>query len=414
MSLVPDVVIAGGGIAGSALAAVLARGNVQVAVLEHDLAPVDRVRGESLAPWGVIELRRLGLYDALVGAGGVFTNLSVPHDENLPGEKTLPFAHRFTDLVPEVPGMLCMSHPAMCRVLAAEAEAAGAVFLRGVTDIAVTAGGTGGAPPHIGFSHGGRRIAWTPRLIVGADGRNSRVRWQLGFRLHADPPHNLLGGMLVEGVPDWPQDTQVCGTEGRTHFLVIPVGSDRVRLYLAYDFADKATYAGPQRQQKLIETFARLTCLPQAGMIAAGRPIGPFNSFSNEDHWIDDPTAPGVVLAGDAAGHNDPIIGQGLSIALRDVRLLSEIILDGKRDQAAFRAYVEERAERMRRLRITARLRAKLHAEFGEEARQRRQRAERRMRVDKVPSPLGAILLGPDKLPAAIFEPSTIDALVAP
>ena len=206
----------------------------------------------------------------------------------------------------------------------------------------------------------------------------------------------------------------MCGTEGRTHFLIFPLGGDRVRIYLCYDFADKATYAGPQRQQRLIETFARLTCLPQAGMIAASRPIGPFNSFSNEDHWIDDPTAPGVVLAGDAAGHNDPIIGQGLSIALRDVRLLSEIILDGKRDQAAFRAYVEERAECMRRLRITARLRAKLYAEFGEEARQRRQRAERRVRVDKAPSPLGVILLGPEKLPATFFEQSTIDALVAP
>jgi 2-polyprenyl-6-methoxyphenol hydroxylase-like FAD-dependent oxidoreductase len=410
MSPTPDVVIAGGGIAGSALAAVLARGNVQVAVLEHDLAPVDRVRGEVMAPWGVIELRRLGLYDALVGAGGVFTSLTVPHDENLPGEKALPFTLRFTDVVPEVPGMLCMSHPAMCRVLAAEAEAAGAVFLRGVTEIAATAG----APPHIGFSHGGRRIAWTPRLIVGADGRNSPVRRQLGFRVHADPPHNLIGGMLVDCVPDWPQDMQVVGTEGRTHFLILPQGGDRLRLYLCYDFADKATYAGPQRQQKLIETFGRLTCLPQAGMIAASRPIGPFNSFSNEDHWIDDPTAPGVVLAGDAAGHNDPITGQGLAIALRDVRLLSEIILGGKRDQAAFRGYIEERAERMRRLRITARLRAKLHAEFGEEARQRRRRAGRRMHVDKVPSPFGAMLLGPDKIPAAVFEPSTIDALIAP
>jgi FAD binding domain len=160
MSRTPDVVIAGGGIAGSALAAVLARGNVQVAVLERDREPVDRVRGEGMAPWGVIELRRLGLYDALVGAGGAFTNLAVPHDEHLPGEKALPFTLRITDLVPEVPGILRMSHPAMCRVLAAEAEATGAVFLRGVTDIAVTAG----APPQISFSHGGQRIAWTPRL----------------------------------------------------------------------------------------------------------------------------------------------------------------------------------------------------------------------------------------------------------
>src|SRR5262249_398844 len=179
MSRTPDVVIAGGGIAGSALAAVLARGNVQVAVLVHDLEPVDPVRGEPMGPWGATELRRFGLYDALVGAGSVFTNLTVPHDENLPREKALPFTVRITDLVPEVPGILCMSHPAMCRVLAAEAEAAGAVFLHGVADIAVTAG----APPQISFSHGGQRIAWAPRLIVGAAGRNSPLRQQLGLLL---------------------------------------------------------------------------------------------------------------------------------------------------------------------------------------------------------------------------------------
>src|SRR5262249_11455487 len=159
------------------------------------------------------------------------------------------------------------------------------------------------------------------------DGRNSRVRHQLGIRLMADPPHNLIGGMLVDGVPDWPQDTQVVGTEDRTHFLVFPQGGDRVRLYLCYDFADKERYAGADRQQNLIETFARLRCFPPASMIAASRPIGPFNSVSNEDHWTEDPTGPGVVLIGDAAGHNDPVTGQGLSIALRDVRLVSEIIL---------------------------------------------------------------------------------------
>jgi hypothetical protein len=41
--------------------------------------------------------------------------------------------------------------------------------------------------------------------------------------------------MLVEGVPDWPQDTHVTGTEGRTHFLIVPVGGDRVRLHLAWE-----------------------------------------------------------------------------------------------------------------------------------------------------------------------------------
>jgi 2-polyprenyl-6-methoxyphenol hydroxylase-like FAD-dependent oxidoreductase len=94
-----------------------------------------------------------------------------------------------------------------------------------------------------------------------------------------------------------------------------PQGGDRIRLYLCYDFADKAPYAGARRQDHLIATFAGLRCLPYAAAIAGVRPIGHFNCFSNEDHWVEDPTAPGVVLVGDAAGHNDPILGQGLSIA---------------------------------------------------------------------------------------------------
>ncbi len=32
------------------------------------------------------------------------------------------------------------------------------------------------------------------------------------------------------------------------------------------------------------------------------------------------------MLIGDAAGWNDPIIGQGLSIALRDARIIAEIL----------------------------------------------------------------------------------------
>ena len=405
-----DIVIVGGGIAGSALAAVLAREGIAVAVLERDPVPVDRVRGEFMVPWGVAELKRLGLFDDLAAAGGQIVKRIIPYDENLPGEAAHPFALDLSTMHPDAPGPLCMGHPAMCAALARAAEQAGAVYLRGVDDIEVSAG----TPPRLSFTHDGKRSDLQPRLVIGADGRNSRTRHQLGMAVLSDPPHNLLGGMLVEGVPDWPQDVQVLGTEDRAHFLIFPQGGDVVRLYLCYGFADKATYAGPKRRENLLATFAGLRCLPYAESIARARPIGPFNSFSNEDHWVEDPTAPGVVLIGDAAGHNDPIIGQGLAIALRDARLVSEIILAGARDQASFRAYVAERLERMRRLRVTARLATTLRVQFGKDARLRRQRANRRVRVDKMPSPLPASLIGPEKLPAAAFEQSTIDALLAP
>ena len=56
-----DVVIVGGGIAGSALATVLARHGVSVVLLEQQRTYADRVRGEYLAEWGVEIAQRLVL-----------------------------------------------------------------------------------------------------------------------------------------------------------------------------------------------------------------------------------------------------------------------------------------------------------------------------------------------------------------
>jgi choline dehydrogenase-like flavoprotein len=42
----PEIVIVGGGIAGSALATVLARAGLSIVVLERELAHIDQVRGE--------------------------------------------------------------------------------------------------------------------------------------------------------------------------------------------------------------------------------------------------------------------------------------------------------------------------------------------------------------------------------
>ena len=74
----------GGGIAGGALATVLARAGLSVVVLERELAHIDQVRGEFLAVWGVAEASQLGLLDTLISAGGFHTPRSVSHDENAP------------------------------------------------------------------------------------------------------------------------------------------------------------------------------------------------------------------------------------------------------------------------------------------------------------------------------------------
>jgi 2-polyprenyl-6-methoxyphenol hydroxylase-like FAD-dependent oxidoreductase len=406
----PDVVIVGAGIAGGALGTVLARAGFEVALLERENTYPDRVRGEFMAPWGVTELAKLDLLQPLREAGALFTRRNIPYDENFAPAEAEARALDLTKMHSEGLGGLCLGHPATCDIFAQLATAAGATRLRGAGDISVTSG----SQPLVSCTYDGTKVKFQPRLLIGADGRNSSVRKDLGFKVNADEPRNLLGGMLVKGVPSWPRDIQVIGVEDRFHFLVFPQGDDLLRLYGSYHFADKARFDGPTRRAKLIDAFSKLRCLPYAEAIAASTPIGPFNSFSNEDHWIDDPTCPGIVLIGDAAGHNDPIIGQGLSIALRDVRLVSEILRDAKTAgrEPDFRPYVEERAERMRRLRITAQVATTLRVDFGPEARERRARVGKRMAAGQL-APLPASLIGPERLPAEAFLPETIDRLLA-
>jgi 2-polyprenyl-6-methoxyphenol hydroxylase-like FAD-dependent oxidoreductase len=407
--LSPEIVIVGGGVGGGTLATVLARNGIDVVVLERETIYPDRVRGEFIAPWGVAEFKRLGLLDLLYENGAIHTKRNVPYDENLSSEQAEQRALDLTKMHPDAPGPLCIGHPAMCDAFAESAISAGAVVLKGVRDIDCVQGNS----PLVTFSHEGKRLELKPRLIIGADGRNSIVRKQLGFRTEADEPHNLLGGMLVANVPDWPREMQAIGTEDRLHYLIFPQGKDLVRLYACYDFADKAKFTGPGKQDRALQAF-RLNCLPLADAILAGTPIGPFYSYSNEDHWVDDPTAPGVVLIGDAAGHNDPVTGQGVSITARDVRLVSDILLSNKgswtRDD--FRPYVEERRERMRRLRIAGRLAAKVRVEFGPDARNRRARVAQRFAAGQL-SPLPATLIGPERLPAEAYLPDTIEKLIA-
>lgn len=57
----PDVIIVGGGVLGSVMAAVLARDGRKVTVVERDMSEPDRIVGELLQPGGFRVLRELGL-----------------------------------------------------------------------------------------------------------------------------------------------------------------------------------------------------------------------------------------------------------------------------------------------------------------------------------------------------------------
>ena len=64
-----DIITAGGGLGGAALARAMAQRGARVLVLERETKFKDRVRGEAMMPWGVAEARALGIADVLLNCG---------------------------------------------------------------------------------------------------------------------------------------------------------------------------------------------------------------------------------------------------------------------------------------------------------------------------------------------------------
>lgn len=395
-----DLVIVGGGIGGSALATVMAEAGRSVLLLEQSEVFVDRVRGEWIAPWGVAETHRLGLYDRLVAAGGHHIRRHITYDETLEPADAEAAPLPLNIFKEGVPGPLCLRHPIHCQTLFDAAKAAGATALRGVRVTGLAAG----PRPHVVYEHGGQTHEARGRLLVGADGRTSQVREAAGIPLHQDKPHHWFAGLLVEGVEGWDPELQAIGTEGDFGFLAFPQGDGRVRVYGGYPLDQAQRFKGPDGPRRFLDAFA-LSCSPANARLVAGRPAGPLFSYFNADAWTDEPFAEGVVLVGDAAGWNDPILGLGLSITYRDVRIVSEL-LKSTDDWASlsFASYAEERAERMRRLRFTAKIQAALDMEFGEAAAARRHGLHERAKADpSLKAHAFAVMAGPESVPAELF-----------
>jgi len=369
-----DILVVGSGIAGSALATVLARRGIATTVLEQQQEYRDRVRGEYVAVWGVAELQRMGLADALFATGGCVVKWRVPYDEAWSAETAVASARDNSRILKSVSGAYC---------------------------------GSPGTRPEVHYRKDGLERHVRCRLVVGADGRRSVVREQAGIALHHAAATHLITGLLVDDVAEWPQNTSASGTYGDVMFLVFPQGAARLRLYLCTALDQRERFAGREGTRRFPEVFGRLRCLPGAAAVAASRPIGPCATFLSNDTWTESPLATSVALIGDAAGYNDPIIGQGLASALRDARILADLLVDRPEwDANGLAPDSAERRERMRRLRFTASLVAALQTDFSPWAMERRAQFYQRVRAGEEPAlrtALAATSAGPETVPQAIL-----------
>ncbi len=408
-----DVVIVGGGIAGASLAAALAGAGLGVEVLEATERFQDRVRGESMMPWGAAEAAELGVADVLLAAGAHVSPVWRRYSEGRAEPREIPVGL----LVPGVGGTLNLSHPVACQALLNRAEALGATVRRGVRRVTVTRDGGVGAV--IGFDTAGGRSERRPALVVGADGRGSAVRRAMGIVLDSTETADYVAGLLLEGVPgpvgdEAPADVMAEHPHGLC--LLTRQGGGRARAYHVVPPALRLRYAGPGGAERFVADLVGAGVEELSAAVAGARPAGLCAAFPGTDTWTDNPCADGVVLVGDAAGHSDPAIGCGLSIALRDVRLVRDLVLAGARTADDFAPYGVERRERMRRLRLVSRLVIAAAVDpAGDRSGRRRRLAEASAAFDPAVFPLLlAMFTGPETIPADLIDGNVIELLRPP
>ena len=103
----------------------------------------------------------------------------------------------------------------------------------------------------------------------------------------------------------------------------------------------------------------------------------------------------GIALIGDAAGYNNFLIGQGLSMALRDVAVLSGLLLgSGNWSPGALSEYHEERTARLKAARYLAHLSGWRNRGFRDAPEERALAARLATEDDLIPQFRGDIFAG--------------------
>ena len=317
---------------GCAVAGAMARKGARVLVLEAETAFRDRVRGEALMPWGVAEARRLGIYDAIMESAGH----RLPWWDNYHGQKRTSHVD-LPKVTPQSAPVITFYHPRMQEAMVAWAELAGAEVSLGSRVVEVKSG----AGPSVVVDAGGRRTEIGARMVIGADGRGSKVRTWAGFRVRRDPGHNLIAGVLYDDMPvdDGAAHFFLNSSVGRS-VLLFPQGGGRVRAYVCYPSTSGYRLSGDGDLERFVDDS-----------VGAGGPVeqygqaraaGPLATFDGAPTWVEHPFRDGVALMGDAAAASDPTWGQGLSMALRDARLLRDRLLAEDDWDAAGHAYASD------------------------------------------------------------------------
>lgn len=313
-----DVLVVGGGPAGALLGFLLARRGLDVLVIEKNAALDRDFRGETIAAPSVVTLRRLGFGPDLDAHGFLPTEGVTMWME---GRRVFHVDYR-RFAIGTVP--VDIPQPALIRMFIDAGERYpnfeyrfGTAFNGLVEQGGVVRGATV-------RDRDGAEITVRARLVVGADGRFSKVRRAAGLTADVQPMDRDFLSFRVPRPSDWPLEAALVVDHDR-HLVVLPTFPDTIRVgsNLPKRGMGELRKAGfPAYKAAVAALSPRLAPLVQ-DHLNSWDDTSFLEIFTAEvAQWARD----GLVLIGDASHTCTPILGQGVNVAIQDAVCLAPVV----------------------------------------------------------------------------------------
>lgn len=387
-TLSPDAVIIGGGLAGSGLAITLRRIGMEVALVERTSEFHDRIRGETIHPWGTREIRELGLEACAIEDAGALRQWHwLTYRDREPGTPST-----WADDFPDAPYGLSVRHSAFQQALLTTAVAEGVRVFR-PAEVRLTRSADSLTAS---ITSEKDRVDLRPRFVFGADGQQSATRAWIGGSARRDPVHHAIGGALIAGL-DLKGDRVHQAFFPGGFALITPQRGRVSRVYLVCSTEEASRIQRlPDSAPALMERVAE--SLPE-GTVREWASTGPIGFFPNANIVAAYPETPDVILLGDAAGANDPCQGHGISLTFHDIRVLRDLFRSGLTADDISPAFATRRRSYFAVLRQHARWTERLTTETGPEIDAIRERMSIARELDPTAGGFAGIFAtGPDHL----------------
>jgi len=308
-----DAVIVGASLAGCATAIMLGREGLKVALVEKspDPAAFKRMCSHFIQASAVPTLDRLDLLEPILEAGGLRSRMrawtrwgwiEAPPDRaglavNLRRELLDPLIREAAASTPGVELMLGRGAQSLVR----DGQTVSGVVVR---------------------DKEGAETTLAARLVVGADGRDSKLAELSGVRTKTLPHGRFAYGAYFDGPPAAPDSTSSIWMLDPQWAAAFPTDSGLV-FYAAMMTKDHLPEFRRDPEAALVSFLAEI---PEPPPIRVSRLVSDVLGKIEMPNQVRVPVAPGLALVGDAALAVDPLFGVGCGWALQSAEWLAQSV----------------------------------------------------------------------------------------